>query len=68
MGITVINSIDEFNTVINSSRSNVIDFWATGSGPCQEISPVFEELSEDVHQVGFYRVDFDKQPVCVLPF
>lgn len=42
----------------------MIDFWATWSGPCETISPLFEKFSEEPvnSSIGFYKVDVDDQP------
>jgi len=63
MGVTPIDSYDEFKKIINSGKVVIIDFWATWCGPCNVISPVFEQLS-NMHindDVEFYKVDVDAQ-------
>ncbi|GLB43640.1 putative thioredoxin family protein [Lyophyllum shimeji] len=62
MGVTPINSFEEFKRIINSGKVVAIDFWATWCGPCRAISPVFEALADQVEAVEFYKVDVDAQP------
>ncbi|KAF5383971.1 hypothetical protein D9757_006912 [Collybiopsis confluens] len=59
-----INSLSQFQELINGDKPIVIDFWATWCGPCRVISPVFEKLSEKddfKNALGFYKVDTDAQ-------
>ena len=49
---------------INSGKVVAIYFWADWWGPCHEISPVFERLSDafDLEGIEYYKVDVDEIP------
>lgn len=50
---------DEFKTVINEGKV-VVDFFATWCGPCKMLSPVMDEISNELSDINFYKVDVDK--------
>lgn len=39
----------------------VIDFWAAWCNPCKILSPIVEEVSEEMEGVKFGKVDVDKE-------
>ncbi len=49
---------DNFQTEI-SKGNTIVDFWAPWCGPCKMLGPIFEELSEEVKQVNFAKVNVD---------
>ena len=41
----------------------VVDFFATWCGPCKMLGPVFEELSTEINDIKFIKVDIDEHEV-----
>ena len=39
----------------------LVDFFATWCGPCKMLSPILDELSEEVKDVKFIKVDVDEE-------
>ena len=53
-----INSV-EFKEVIKEGKV-VVDFFATWCGPCKMLSPVMDNIANDLQDIKFYKVDVDK--------
>ena len=51
------------NDVVNSSIPTVVDFWAEWCGPCKQIGPVLEEISDEMKdQVVIGKHNIDEEP------
>ncbi len=55
---------ENFETeVIKSTKPTVVDFWAEWCGPCKQISPVLEEISDEMNdQVIIAKHNIDQEP------
>lgn len=54
-----IQSTEEFKETIKSGTV-IVDFTATWCGPCKQIAPFFQELSEKYTNIKFVKVDVDE--------
>ncbi len=54
---------DNFDTeVLKSSKPIVVDFWAEWCGPCKQIAPTLEEISEEMSdQVTIAKLNIDSE-------
>ena len=54
--------------VLQSKIPVLVDFWAEWCGPCMMLGPIIEEVSEEVDDVKFCKVNCDKARDVALQF
>ncbi|WP_010295073.1 thioredoxin [Clostridium senegalense] len=45
--------------IMNSEKPIVVDFWATWCGPCQRLAPVIKQLSHEMPDAVFAKVNVE---------
>ena len=50
---------NEFKEVIKEGTV-LVDCFATWCGPCRMLSPIVDQVSEEVKDVNFYKLDVDE--------
>ena len=49
--------------VIKSNLPTIVDFWAEWCGPCKQIGPILEEISDEKKDlVNVYKINIDNNP------
>ena len=59
---------ENFEQVVTSSPTVIVDFWAPWCGPCRGFAPVFEKVSEMHPDVVFAKVDTDAEQEIAAHF
>jgi thioredoxin 1 len=54
--------------VLKSDKPVLIDFWATWCMPCKMISPVVDEIANEIPEIKVGKVNIDEQPELANKF
>ncbi|MEK6922844.1 MAG: thioredoxin [Nanoarchaeota archaeon] len=50
-----------FQKIIDKEKPTIIDFWAEWCTPCRILSPIFEELSNEIKTADFYKLNIEEE-------
>jgi thioredoxin 1 len=59
---------ENFEQVITSNATVIVDYWAPWCGPCRGFAPVFEKVSESHPDVVFAKVNTDEEQEIAAHF
>ena len=57
--IKLVKTEEEFNDEILKDKV-VVDFFSNWCGPCRMVSPILEEIANELENVNFIKVDIDE--------
>lgn len=55
-----VNKNDELDKVIQANKYVVLDFYADWCGPCKALAPVIQDVSKELADVTFIKIDVDQ--------
>jgi thioredoxin 1 len=59
---------DNFEQVVTSNSTVIVDFWAPWCGPCKGFAPVFDRVAESNPDVVFAKVNTDEEQEIATHF
>ena len=59
---------ENFDSVKNSSKAVLLDFYADWCGPCRLVSPIVEEIAAENPQYLIGKINVDKEPELAQQF
>jgi len=59
---------DNFEQVVTSSPTVIVDFWAPWCGPCKGFAPIFDRVAEANPDVVFAKVNTDDEQEIAAHF
>lgn len=68
MAITNLTKDNYDSEVLNSEKPVLIDFWATWCGPCKMLSPIIDEIADEVSDAKVCKVNVDEEPELAAEF
>lgn len=67
MSVLTVNK-NNFDSVTNSEKTVLLDFYADWCAPCRMVSPLVDEIAEENPQYLIGKINVDKEPELAQKF
>ena len=61
MSVVKITKENYQETVLNTDRKVLLDFWAPWCGPCRMVSPIVDEIAEERKDILVGKINVDEE-------
>ena len=61
MSVLTITNENFEQEILKSDKPVIVDFWAAWCGPCKMLSPVVDQLAEELEGVKVAKINIDEQ-------
>lgn len=68
MSVLTITNENFQKEVMESEKTVLLDFWAAWCGPCRMVSPIIDEIAEELDSIKVGKINVDEQPELASKF
>ena len=68
MSVVKLTSANFEQEVLRADKKVLIDFYADWCGPCRMLSPVVDELAEEMPEIKVCKVNVDDEPELAMRY
>ena len=68
MSVLTLNKENFSELVLESKGTVLVDFWASWCGPCMMLSPIVDELAEEVEGLTVGKVNVDENQELAIRY